>query len=558
MLNNLLKASHSTTRTLNTHSQLRTKFTKSKRVVSYQRSYRTSVLNQKNLDDLLKSRQLNADELFDRLDIDQNNDQELVNMFNKVKLLDENQFLFTEEGNMIFYKVADNHATYFTEEGKEMPSKEVIASSVFDVDGNEVKFNEKGVPIRYDAFDAPVSAKQVDESLRTLAMFDPNFEYIKDKYSFNEDVVIAKAKEAEQLGRGVRASLEAEEEEGNQNRGGIQFTNVDEKGRFESDIPREIVDGETGETIVLTDEDRAHAARMQKEHTEKMNSDLRIDGLKYRQIKAIENHDDPEDPYLQNYEDLIQPDVDRDVEEIKLLLQKLEQDREAKLPEGDLANFRKLLVDRQKPLRLRDIEYWALYPKKIRQWVMYTKSTRGYYNQWGRWVPVEDMTSVKFEKDEKTQKENWIKWQRVFETEQSKLPEELRNRYRFGVQPDEIESLHPKIKFLFSMSNASPRERTQVIKQDLIKKWKAHTTDTGSSEVQVAMLTLKIREAVEKVRKNRKEKSRIRVLQKFVSRRRSLMKKLKKKNVEKYYALLLDLNLGDIVQLYKNNPQEKR
>jgi len=210
------------------------------------------------------------------------------------------------------------------------------------------------------------------------------------------------------------------------------------------------------------------------------------------------------------------------------------------------------LFDRpNEPLRMKTLKYWALYPKKVRRWVTYSKSTKGFYNEWGRWVPVEDLTSFHIPKEKDKESDEVTKWDYLYNQEQSKLDDLYKGKYRFGIKPEEIKDKHPKVKLLFSFANATEKEKTIFRKQQFVQKYKEKEFDTGSSGIQVAMLTIRIRNLIDHLKKNKKDTHNKRNLQILVSRRKSLMRCLKRDNVEKYYQLLMELKLADSVENFK-------
>ena len=80
-------------------------------------------------------------------------------------------------------------------------------------------------------------------------------------------------------------------------------------------------------------------------------------------------------------------------------------------------------------------------------------------------------------------------------------------------------------------------------KQTIIKEFKVHEGDTGSAEVQIAILTKRINHLVEHLKQNKKDNHSRRGLLIMVSKRKKLMKYLSKKNSEKYIALCDKLGL---------------
>lgn len=80
-------------------------------------------------------------------------------------------------------------------------------------------------------------------------------------------------------------------------------------------------------------------------------------------------------------------------------------------------------------------------------------------------------------------------------------------------------------------------------KQSLIKKFQTHAGDTGSSEVQIAILTAEIEELIEHLKTHTKDHSSRRGLLKKVSSRRHLMRFLKKENPTSYEEIVKKLKI---------------
>lgn len=80
-------------------------------------------------------------------------------------------------------------------------------------------------------------------------------------------------------------------------------------------------------------------------------------------------------------------------------------------------------------------------------------------------------------------------------------------------------------------------------KNEIITKYRQHKTDTGSPEVQIALLSRRIAELTEHFKVHRKDHHSRRGLLKLVSRRRKLLDYLKRKSPERYKALILSLGL---------------
>ncbi len=85
--------------------------------------------------------------------------------------------------------------------------------------------------------------------------------------------------------------------------------------------------------------------------------------------------------------------------------------------------------------------------------------------------------------------------------------------------------------------------QSAVSKKEIIEKFKVHPTDTGSSEVQIALLTDRIQYLTEHFKEHKKDHHSRQGLLKLVGQRRSLLDYLKKKDVNKYRTMLQELGL---------------
>lgn len=84
---------------------------------------------------------------------------------------------------------------------------------------------------------------------------------------------------------------------------------------------------------------------------------------------------------------------------------------------------------------------------------------------------------------------------------------------------------------------------TQERKNQLIAEYKVHETDTGSPEVQIAILTQNITNLTDHLRTHKKDHHSRRGLLKMVGQRRKLLAYLKNKEVSRYSALIERLGL---------------
>lgn len=80
-------------------------------------------------------------------------------------------------------------------------------------------------------------------------------------------------------------------------------------------------------------------------------------------------------------------------------------------------------------------------------------------------------------------------------------------------------------------------------KKRVIEKYKTHPTDTGSPQVQIAILTEEVRDLTEHLRGHKKDFSSRRGLIKKVGERRRLMKYLKREDAKAYDELMSKLKI---------------
>lgn len=84
---------------------------------------------------------------------------------------------------------------------------------------------------------------------------------------------------------------------------------------------------------------------------------------------------------------------------------------------------------------------------------------------------------------------------------------------------------------------------TKEAKQEIVGQHGRHGTDTGSPEVQIALLTRRINELTEHLRTHKHDHYSRRGLLKLVGRRRRLLDYLQRNNLEGYRALIKELGL---------------
>ena len=84
---------------------------------------------------------------------------------------------------------------------------------------------------------------------------------------------------------------------------------------------------------------------------------------------------------------------------------------------------------------------------------------------------------------------------------------------------------------------------TKETKTTIISEYKLHESDTGSSEVQIALLTNRLTYLNEHFSSHKKDQHSRQGLLKMVSRRRRLLDNLKKEDVNRYQKIILRLGI---------------
>jgi small subunit ribosomal protein S15 len=90
-------------------------------------------------------------------------------------------------------------------------------------------------------------------------------------------------------------------------------------------------------------------------------------------------------------------------------------------------------------------------------------------------------------------------------------------------------------------------------KEKIIAKYKTHDSDTGSSQVQIAILTEEIKELTRHLKTHKKDFSSRRGLLKKVAERRRLLSYLRREDIKAYEGLVKDLKL----KVLKSQEEEK-
>ena len=93
------------------------------------------------------------------------------------------------------------------------------------------------------------------------------------------------------------------------------------------------------------------------------------------------------------------------------------------------------------------------------------------------------------------------------------------------------------------MANKDSITKEQIA--DLIKEYGKNDADSGSAEVQVAILTTRIRNLTEHLKVHKKDNHTRRGLMRIIGKRRALLRYIKNRNIDEYRELIKKLGIRD-------------
>ncbi|KAK8814619.1 hypothetical protein WA556_006658, partial [Blastocystis sp. ATCC 50177/Nand II] len=118
--------------------------------------------------------------------------------------------------------------------------------------------------------------------------------------------------------------------------------------------------------------------------------------------------------------------------------------------------------------------------------------------------------------------------------------------YRFRITEEMLDGYPEEYKRVFGLDTMSQDDINRAKKQEIIGKFQRKAFDTGSSEVQIALLTERIRRLTEHLWYHHKDFSAKRQMYNLVGRRKKLMKYLRENNFERYVYTIRELKMNDI------------
>eukprot|EP01104_Vermistella_antarctica_P002335 TRINITY_DN12607_c0_g1_i1.p1 TRINITY_DN12607_c0_g1~~TRINITY_DN12607_c0_g1_i1.p1 ORF type:complete len:408 (-),score=134.67 TRINITY_DN12607_c0_g1_i1:216-1439(-) len=208
------------------------------------------------------------------------------------------------------------------------------------------------------------------------------------------------------------------------------------------------------------------------------------------------------------------------------------------------------------------LKYRRLYPKKVFDWIADGRASPGFYDtnsgQWLEMGKFDYLDSVDDEWREEDEEEEEVKAKREILSEKIQevhvppivrdaVDPDLVGQYRFGVQAEEVEDASDKVKDLLSFKYANDKEIEKFRKSKNVENFGRRKFDTGSTEVQIANLSVRITLLTQHVKVHWKDQSTKYGFMKLISRRNKLMQYLKRNSVERYYHCIKELGLRDNV-----------
>ncbi len=115
--------------------------------------------------------------------------------------------------------------------------------------------------------------------------------------------------------------------------------------------------------------------------------------------------------------------------------------------------------------------------------------------------------------------------------------------FRMGFKADQVATLPLDVQKILHFDNAAQPEINKMQIQKAIEAFQRFPGDTGSSEVQVAVLTQKIKRSTEHAKEHKKDHHSRRGLIAMVNKRRKLLMYLRKEDLQKYKAVVAALGL---------------
>eukprot|EP01138_Halocafeteria_seosinensis_P001785 gb/GECG01001828.1/.p1 GENE.gb/GECG01001828.1/~~gb/GECG01001828.1/.p1 ORF type:complete len:268 (+),score=25.25 gb/GECG01001828.1/:1-804(+) len=136
--------------------------------------------------------------------------------------------------------------------------------------------------------------------------------------------------------------------------------------------------------------------------------------------------------------------------------------------------------------------------------------------------------------------------QSLFRHEEEELPSLPDHGFRFYTSPDQLQDRNEPVKRALSTRTASLTEYRRFKRQQIINKYRTDMFDTGSSRVQVALLTERIQALTDHLRRHRHDTAAKREVQRLLVRRRKLMQYMIRNDYTNYRVVVRELGLRPV------------
>ncbi|SCU91779.1 LADA_0F11980g1_1 [Lachancea dasiensis] len=110
---------------------------------------------------------------------------------------------------------------------------------------------------------------------------------------------------------------------------------------------------------------------------------------------------------------------------------------------------------------------------------------------------------------------------------------------------ESLESKRESILRILSMRNASNKDAMKLVVRQAREEFQRFEGDTGSSEVQAAIMTVRIQNLAKHVQENKNDQKNTRILRMLVQQRQKILRYLKRDKPEKYFWTIQKLGLSD-------------
>ncbi|KAK8793421.1 hypothetical protein WA158_004780 [Blastocystis sp. Blastoise] len=118
--------------------------------------------------------------------------------------------------------------------------------------------------------------------------------------------------------------------------------------------------------------------------------------------------------------------------------------------------------------------------------------------------------------------------------------------YKYGLTDGDLSQYPPEYKQIFGLETMNQAEINQLNIQENIKKFQRHPLDTGSPEVQIAIITERVKRMTQHLAEHKHDTSVKNGMQKLLGKRKRFLLYLRRTNFERYLFTIRELQLNDL------------